>query len=116
MTSLNELAMFCHQASRKFWYTEDGTRIERNKGELMMLMVTEIAEAFEGERKHLMDDKLPHRPAVEVELFDCLCRILDYAGAFGYDLDGAMVEKMAYNESREDHKIEAARRAAGEPI
>ncbi len=40
---------------------------------------------MEGERKDLMDDKLPHRKMAEVELADALIRIFDYAGAYGYD-------------------------------
>jgi hypothetical protein len=54
----------------------------------------------------MMDDKLPHRRMAEVELADALIRIFDYAGAFGYDLQGAYEEKRAYNASRPDHKIE----------
>lgn len=80
--------------------------IERNKGEMLMLMVTEISEAMEGERKDLMDDKLPHRKMAEVELSDTIIRICDYAGRWNYDLAGAVIEKMQYNANREDHKIE----------
>lgn len=61
----------------------------------------------------LMDDKLPHRKMAEVELVDALIRILDYAGGFGYDLQGAFEEKMAYNAKREDHTHEARRAAGG---
>ena len=71
-----------------------------------MLMVSEIAEAMEGERKDLMDDKLPHRRMAEVELADAVIRIADYCGLCGYDLEGAILEKMAYNRIREDHKRE----------
>jgi len=60
-------------------------------------MHSELSEAMEGERKDLMDDKLPHRRMAEVELADTLIRIFDYAGAYGYDLQGAYREKMAYN-------------------
>lgn len=42
-----------------------------------------------------------------------LIRIFDYAGAFGYDLDGAVAEKRAYNAQRADHKAEARLRADG---
>jgi hypothetical protein len=41
---------------------------------------TEIAEATEGVRKNLMDDKLPHRKMEEVELADTLIRVLDLGG------------------------------------
>ena len=44
------------------------------------LVSTEVAEATEGERKNLMDDKLPKRKMGEVELADALIRTLDIAG------------------------------------
>lgn len=46
----------------------------------LQLVSTEIAEATEGERKNLMDDKLPHRKMGEVELADAMIRLLDLAG------------------------------------
>jgi NTP pyrophosphatase (non-canonical NTP hydrolase) len=103
----------CHMANIKWWQKPDGTPLERNKGELLMLMVSEIAEAMEGERKDLVDDKLPHRRMAEVELVDALIRIFDYAAAFSYDLDGAFEDKMQYNSQREDHKHEARLLAGG---
>jgi NTP pyrophosphatase (non-canonical NTP hydrolase) len=71
---------------------------------------SEIAEAMEGERKDLQDDHLPHRKMAEVELADALIRIFDYAGEYGYDLDGAVSEKLEYNAKRQDHTF-AARQA-----
>lgn len=102
---LNELAAECHKANATWWHDPaTGERLQRNKGELLMLMVSEISECMEGERKSLMDDHLPHRRMAEVELADTLIRIFDYAGAYGYDLDGAVAEKRAYNAQRADHK------------
>lgn len=109
---LNRLAFDCHKANQTWWrHPKTGRRLQRNKGELLMLIVSEIAEAMEGERKELMDDKLPHRKMAEVELADVLIRVFDYAGAYGYDLDGAVAEKRAFNAKRADHKP-AARLAA----
>jgi len=90
------------------WWNDikTGEPLKRNKGELLMLMVSELAEAMEGERKNLMDDKLPHRRMAEVELADAIIRIMDYAGAHGYDVAGAMDEKLGYNTQRPDHKPE----------
>lgn len=113
MRNLNDYAEQSHEDNKQWWRDADGNPIERNKGELLMLMVSEIAEAMEGERKGLMDDKLPHRRMAEVELADTLIRIFDYAGALGYDLEGAYQEKRAYNAAREDHKHEARARADG---
>ena len=76
-----------------------------------MLIVSEVAEAMEGERKNLMDDKLPHRKMAEVELVDAMIRIFDYAGGFDYDLQGAFEEKMAFNATRVDHTHEARKQA-----
>ncbi len=112
--NLNEYARYCHAKNIKWW--QDPTTkepIKRNKGELIALIHSELSEALEGERKNLMDDKLPHRKMAEVELVDTLIRIFDYAAAFGYDLDGAFSEKIEYNETREDHKHEARLIAGG---
>ena len=69
--------------------------------------LAEVAEAMEGHRKSLMDDKLPHRKMIEVELADVVIRVADLAGALGLDLGGAIAEKMSYNAVRLDHKPEA---------
>ena len=108
--ALNECSRVCRQRADKWYHDLDtGERIQLNKGERFMLMVTELAEAFEGERKNLMDSHLPHRRAVEVEMADELIRMFDYAGEHGLDLGGAFIEKLEYNRMREDH-TDAARR------
>jgi len=174
--SLNALAAEIHAANAHWWHDPaTGERLVRNKGEMFMLMVSEVAEAMEGERKNLMDDHLPRRRMAEVELADLKIRLFDYAGGFAidldastggadpmpvnkgaallqivgeltraseaaqtgfnhwvawrlrrvlalvdnyavihsYDVDGAMVEKRAYNAVRPDHKAEARLAANG---
>ena len=69
--------------------------------------------SMEGHRKDLMDEKLRHRKAIEVELADALIRIFDLGGALSLDLGGAIVEKLAYNATREDHKLENRAEAGG---
>jgi len=114
------LQAHCHEASLKAGWWMDinngaSLRDECRKGtpfgkalvaQKLMLIVSEVSEAMEGHRKGLLDDKLPHRQAVEVELADAVIRIADLAGALGLDLGGAIAEKMAYNAERPDHKIE----------
>lgn len=74
--------------------------------EKLCLTHSEVSEGMEGHRKNLMDDKLPHRSMLEVELADAVIRILDLCGALDLDIEGAIYEKLDFNKSREDHKIE----------
>jgi hypothetical protein len=106
---INKLRDFCYNESFKAgWHTnlETGELLERNKGEMICLIHSEISEAMEGERKGLMDDHLPTRPMAEVEMADAVIRIMDYCGRWNYDIGGAIVEKIEYNRNRLDHKLE----------
>lgn len=105
--NLNDYANEVHKANAKWWVDiNTGERLERNKGEQIALIHSELSEALEGVRKGSMDDKLPNRKMEEVEMADAVIRILDYCAGHGLDLDGAYREKMAYNAVRADHKIE----------
>ena len=104
---LNTLCSEVHLANEKWWTDlTTGQPIQRNVGEMLMLVVSELSEALEGHRKDLMDDHLPARKMLEVELADAVIRIFDIAAGLGLDLGGAYVDKMNYNASRADHKIE----------
>jgi len=104
---INDLAREVHEANRKWWVDlQTGEPLNRNAGELIALIHSELSEALEGTRKNLMDDKLPHRKMEEVEMADALIRILDYCAGRGLDIGGAYVEKMAYNARRADHSRE----------
>lgn len=65
---------------------------------LLMLVVSELAEAMEGDRKHAMDDHLPNRLMLEVELADAAIRVYDIAGHLGLPVsDCAGTYYSAYN-------------------
>ena len=85
---------------------ETGEPANRNVFELLALIHSELSEALEAARKDLNDDHLPNRKGIEVELADAVIRIFDLAGAMNLDLGGALIEKLQYNRSRADHKIE----------
>jgi NTP pyrophosphatase (non-canonical NTP hydrolase) len=108
----------CHHAALNggWWndiITGESLIGKRNVPEMLCLIHSEISEAMEGHRKDKMDDKLPHRKAIEVELADALIRIFDLGGGLQLDLGGAFVEKMAFNAQRADHKKENRLQAGG---
>ena len=88
-------------------HARQGTRLGKAVvAEKLCLVHSEVSEAMEGARKNLMDDKLPHRKMLEVELADAVIRILDLCGALELDLAGAIQEKRQFNQTRDDHKVE----------
>lgn len=96
-------------AMTKGWYNniQTGEKIERNFGEVIALMHSELSEALEADRKGIkFDSKLTDKDAVAVELADCIIRILDTAAARNLNIADAFISKCLYNMNREDHKIE----------
>lgn len=103
-TSVRMLVHVCNGVATECGWWENTT--ERDVPRLLMLVVSELAEAMEADRKDLMDDHLPHRKGLEVELADAVIRILDMAGGLDLDIGGALAEKLAYSTKRQDHKPE----------
>lgn len=100
--SVNELVSLCYSRSKNAGWHDN----PRETGTMIALIHSEISESMEGFRKNLNDDHLPHRKMAEVELADAMIRICDLAGKEGFDLGGAIKEKLEYNLNRPDHKKE----------
>lgn len=110
--TLTKLCRAAHDNYRKWWQDPaTGGPISRETGALLMLVVSELAEAMEGDRKSLMDDHLPQYRMYHVELIDALIRIHDLLG-HEMEVDGTFNPdevywaKTAYNMQRADHKPE----------
>jgi len=87
--SLNELAQICHSIAveKGFWEKE------RNIGEALMLIVTELAEAMEGYRKQDKEN-------FKEELADAFIRLLDLCGGLKIDIEDEIVRKSMKNKNR----------------
>lgn len=82
----------------------DGTRMDNAAiGQDLMLVVSELVEILQNDREgrgREPDDKCPDFTRDEIEAADVLLRVLNTAGARGWRIGGAVVAKMAYNETR----------------
>jgi len=90
--------VYKNSAEKGFW---DGGML-RNRAEMIALMHSELSEALEalrGERK-LMDEHIPTHTNLEVELADCVIRIMDFSAGFGLNVGEAIIKKMEYNRKR----------------
>ena len=110
--NVSSLQRFCHSASLNSGWWDEPVNVDTVPAKLCLIH-SEISEAMEGYRKDIMDDHLPSRKMVEVELADAVIRILDLSGKLELDLMGAIKEKMEYNSTRADHKRENRNKEGG---
>ena len=85
----------------------------RETGTMLMLMVSEIAEAMEADRKdryakpQLLDEsnfvesfEQNVKDTLEDEMADTIVRVLDFCGAQNIDIDWHIKKKLQYNATR----------------
>jgi len=87
--SLNELSRLCHRIAveKGFWEKE------RNIGEALMLIVTELAEAMEAHR-------IQDQENFKEEIADSFIRLLDLCGGLGIDIEEEISRKSQKNKKR----------------
>lgn len=121
---LNACKDVCHEAAAAngWWHNRSSVNPtiydlqDRNVGEAIALMHSELSEGFEAARKDLPSDKIEGFSGLEEELADTLIRIFDFAGGANLRLGEAFVAKLKYNTTREDHKLEAREAAGGKKM
>jgi len=87
--------------------------VSRPVGDAMMLITTEVGEAFEAFREGSPVSEMRYAPldeskgervgkpiGVPSELADIVIRVLDFCGEHDIDIERVVIEKMAYNRSR----------------
>ncbi len=87
--TLRELTRLCHETAKKkgFWDKE------RNIGEALMLIVTELAEAMEAHR--VQDEE-----NFKEELADTFIRLFDLCGGLKIDIQTEIEKKAEKNKER----------------
>jgi NTP pyrophosphatase (non-canonical NTP hydrolase) len=92
-----DIANQVHQtAIDKGWWEKD-----RNFGEMIALMHSELSEALEGDRNgDPPSEHIPMFSAVEEELADVIIRAMDMSRAMNYRVAPAIIAKMMFNAGR----------------
>jgi NTP pyrophosphatase (non-canonical NTP hydrolase) len=93
----DDLARQVYQNNKdKGWWDK-----ERNNGELIALIHSELSECLEAlRRENPSDDKIPEFTGAEAELADVVIRIMDLSAARGWKVGRAIETKIAYNQTR----------------
>ncbi len=87
--SLNEWSKLCHGIAKEKGFWDE----ERNIGEALMLVVTELAEAMESYR--VQDNE-----NFKEEIADTFIRLLDLCGGLGIDIEEEISKKCQRNKNR----------------
>jgi len=93
----NRIGYLVHETAKtKGWWDT-----ERNDGEAIALMHSELSEGLEALRKNLESDHIVGFDGIEEELADVIIRIMDLAQARRWKVAEALIGKIEFNFNRE---------------
>ena len=87
--TINEMCEICHGIAKEKGFWDE----ERNIGEALMLIVTEVGEAMEGYRKENHEN-------FREEIADTFIRLFDLCGGLGINIEEEIAKKAQYNKTR----------------
>ncbi len=98
---INDLVKRAYENSKNHGFWEE----EKNFGEVIALMHSELSEAFEeyrnGKKINETYYEQGEKPCgIPSELADVVIRVFDFCGGNDIDLEKIILEKMQYNETR----------------
>lgn len=98
---INDLAKRAYENSKNHGFWNE----EKNFGEVIALMHSELSEAFEeyrnGKKINETYYEQGEKPCgIPSELADVVIRVFDFCGGNDIDLEKIILEKMQYNETR----------------
>ena len=86
---INEMVKLCHDTAKEKGFWDDN----RETGTILMLIVSELAEALEAARMGDTEN-------FNEELADTVIRIFDYCGYLNIDLESEIMKKYSKNQLR----------------
>jgi NTP pyrophosphatase (non-canonical NTP hydrolase) len=86
------------EVQRPWWKDEEWNSEHDYVAQKIALVHSELSEALVGYLDH--SDKIEGFTSMEEELADAVIRMMDMAEHYGWDLAGAILAKMKYNEGR----------------
>ena len=102
--TINDLIQISHNTAKEKGWWDDSNR---NVGELLALIHSEIGEALEVYRikgkdglKEIWEDDKGKPEGFVTELADVIIRIADLCGEFNLDLESTLIRKMEFNKTR----------------
>lgn len=98
---INDLVKRAYENSKNHGFWEE----EKNFGEVIALMHSELSEAFEEYRNGKKINETYYEQGektcgIPSELADVVIRVFDFCGGNDIDLEKIILEKMQYNETR----------------